>query len=211
MRGLDAMRATSAMRRTLSLTVLGLALLGTSACVRFGANPPERLLGISTDARIVAGKSTSSPADGALFVELPSVPRAIATQRVAVHDKANSYAYVKDALWVDSPARQFKAMLSETIAARTDKLVLDPGQYPTTTGHVLRGDLVDFGVDGATRTAVVTYDANLLANDGKAILRQRFSASRPLSKIDSTSVAPAISQAANEVAAAVADWIKAQP
>jgi cholesterol transport system auxiliary component len=87
--------------------------------------------------------------------------------------------------------------------------VLDPGQYPAKAGHILHGELTEFGVDAASHSARVTYDASLLAPDGQTIRHQRFSASRPVATIDADSVAPAINQAANDVAAAVADWIKA--
>jgi cholesterol transport system auxiliary component len=75
---------------------------------------------------------------------------------------------------------------------------------------MLEGNLLEFGVDAAKRSAVVTYDASLMSPDGLRLTRQRFSASVPVDEIDASSVAPAISQAANEVATAVADWIKAQ-
>jgi cholesterol transport system auxiliary component len=175
--------------------------------VRIGSKPPERLLGIASDARIAPGTSQSAAPQSALFIESPGVPKTIATQRVAVRADATSYAYVKDALWADTPAHQFQSLLGETIAARTGRLVLDPGQYPAQVGQVLHGELIEFGIDARTGTAVVTYDASLLTPDGQTVRRQRFSASAPVSKIGADTVAPAISKAANDVAAAVADWI----
>lgn len=189
--------------------LLALLLGTTSGCVRFGATPPEQLLGIASDARIAPGTAQSGATREALFIEQPSSPKALANQRVAVRVDATSYAYVKKAQWVDTPAHQFQALLAETIAVRTGRLVLDPGQYPAQSGNVLHGDLVEFGVDARTDQAVVTFDASLLGPDGQTVRHQRFSASRPVAQIDAVSVAPAISAAANEVAAAVADWVKA--
>jgi cholesterol transport system auxiliary component len=196
-----------AIYRTLRRAGTGLILVATAGCVQIGSKPPERLLGISADVRVPAGTSQSATPQSALFVEAPGVPRTISTQRVAVRANATSYAYVKNALWADTPAHQFQALLGETIAARTGRLVLDPRDYAATPGQVLHGELTEFGIDARSGTAVVTYDASLLTPDGQAVRRQRFSATAPVGKIDADSVAPAISRAANEVAAQVADWI----
>ncbi|MBN8818968.1 MAG: membrane integrity-associated transporter subunit PqiC [Sphingomonas sp.] len=193
--------------RLLALAI-GVALL--SGCVRLGSKPPERLLTITTQARAPAGETFSGSSDSALFVDLPVAPKSIATLRVAVRDGETSFTYLKDALWVDSPARQFQGLLGETIRARTGRLVLDPGQYLARRGQMLEGNLIEFGIDAATRRAVVTYDASLMSMDGTSIKRQRFTAAVPVSEIEADSVAPAISDAANQVAAAVADWLKAQ-
>lgn len=193
--------------RALRIAGAGLLLSTVAACVKIGSDPPQRLLGISSDARIAAGASLSATPQSALFVETPRVPRTISTQRVAVRADPTSYAYVKNALWADTPAHQFQALLGETIAARTGRLVLDPGQYPAQVGQILHGDLIDFGVDAPSGMAVVTYDASLLAPDGQTVRRQRFSATAPVSKIDADGVAPPISKAANDVAVQVADWL----
>lgn len=201
------MHAGAAVRRTLGLAALGLLVATTAGCVRIGTKPPEQLLAIASDARIAAGAAQSGAAQTALFVERPDVPKAIQTQRVAVRTNATSYAYVAKALWVDTPANQFQALLGETIAARTGRLVLDPGQYPAQIGQILHGELIEFGIDAQGRRAVVTFDASLLDRDGTTVRRQRFSATRPIAKIDSAHVAAPISAAANEVATQVADWL----
>lgn len=196
--------------RTAGLLLASAAALMSAGCVRFGAKPPGILLTIDAQAQAPAGETTSAPRHGALFVDLPTVPRAIANLRVAVRDSATSFAYVKGAQWVDMPARQFQSLLAETARARTNRLVLDPGQFLARRGQVLEGNLLDFGIDAASKRAVVTYDATLASPDGEELMRQRFTASVPVSRIDANSVAPAISQAANEVAVAVADWINTQ-
>ncbi len=198
-------------RRPTGLMLLSTALLMTAGCVRFGGKPPENLLTITSQAAAPAGETLSGTSQDALFVDLPVVPKSIATLRVAVRDGANSFAYVKDALWVDVPSRQFQGVLAETIRTRVGRLVLDPGQYLARRGQMLEGNLLEFGVDAAKRSAVVTYDASLMSPDGLRVTRQRFSSSVPVSEIDAASVAPAVSKAANDVATAVADWVKAQP
>ena len=204
------MTAAPIIRRTLGFAALGLMFAATAGCVRIGAKAPDRLLSISADARIAPGTGQSASAQSALFVELPDSAKTIANQRVAVRASPNAYAYVPKALWTDTPARQFRAVLSETIAARTGRLVLDPGQYLAQSNQILHGDLIDFGVDAQSNMAIVTYDASLLAPDGQTVRRQRFSASRPVSDIDADTVAGPISEAANEVATQVADWLGKQ-
>lgn len=197
-------------RRAAGLLALAAILTLNVGCVRFGSKPPEKLLTITSQAVAPAGETLSGTSQGALFVDLPVAAKAIATLRVAVRDSQNSFAYVKDALWVDAPSRQFQGVLAETIRTNTGRLVLDPGQYLARRGQMLEGNLLEFGIDTAKRSAVVTYDASLMSPDGLQVTRQRFSASVPVSTINSATVAPAISQAANEVATAVAAWVKAQ-
>lgn len=198
-------------QRAAGLLILAISLAATTGCVRFGAKPPERLLTITTATAAPAGEILSGATGSALFVNSPAVPRSIANLRVAVRDGQNSIAYVKDALWADTPSRQFQGVLAETIRTRTGRLVLDPGQFLARRGQILEGNLVEFGIDAMRRQAVVTFDASLMSPDGQSVQRQRFTASAPVSAIDANSVAPAISSAANEVAGAVADWLKAQP
>ena len=190
--------------------LIGLALAGLGGCVSFGGKPPPKLLSIATEAPLTPGRAQSGPTASALFVGIPTTPKAIATSRVAVHDGPNAFAYVKKALWVDIPAHQFQRLLSETIAARAGLLVLDPGQFLAPPGHVLHGELVDFSIEPARHRAIVSYDASLTGPDGKQVMTRRFSATAPISKVDANLVAPAISAAANEVAAQVADWVKTQ-
>lgn len=194
-------------RRTMRVVGTGLLVATAAACVRIGSPPPERLLSINSDARVAAGTNQSAASQAALFIESPRVPRTISTQRVAVRADPTSYAYVKNALWADTPAHQFQALLGETIAARTGRLVLDPGQFAAQGSQVLHGDLIDFSVDARSGMAVVTYDASLLTPDGQTVRRQRFTANAPVSKIDAATVAPSISKAANDVAVQVADWV----
>lgn len=200
-----------ASRRAAGLLLLGAAVLMSAGCVRFGGEAPRTLLTITSDALEPAGESVTATSQTALFVELPTSSKAIATLRVAVRDSETSFAYVKEALWVDLPTRQFQGLLSETIRTRASRLVLDPSQYLARPSQMLEGSLREFGVDAMTHRAVVTYDASLLSPDGQKVTRQRFTAAVPIGKIDAATVAPAISKAANQVAAAVADWVKAQP
>lgn len=198
------------MRKTAGAGLIA-ALLLTGGCVRFGTKPPNRLLGLTSSSSMAAGQVVIGTSKSAITVLTPVIARSIGTPRVAVVDSSGSFAYVKDALWVDTPDKLFQGLLSEAIAVRTGKLVLNPGQFIAEPSGQLLGQLIAFGIDAGNKQAVVTYDANLLAPDGSAISKQRFSATAPIGKINATTVAPAISKAANSVAEQVADWIKTQP
>ncbi|WP_264588584.1 ABC-type transport auxiliary lipoprotein family protein [Sphingobium sp. B2D3A] len=198
------------MRKAARAALITGLLISAAGCVKFGAEPPDRLLAIASTATVPAGVSASSASESALFIDVPNVPKALATPRVAVRENSTSFAYVKDAIWVDTPARQFQSLLSETIRSRSNILVLDPGQYLARTGYILNGDLVEFGIDATRREAVVTFDATMLSPDGLTVTRQRFTASAPVSRIDADGVAPAISAAANDVANAVATWVSSR-
>nr|GFD57848.1 hypothetical protein [Tanacetum cinerariifolium] len=69
--------------------------------------------------------------------------------------------------------------------------------------------LRNFGLDAATREAVVTYDAALTRAGETSVEKRRFEARVPVTSIDAGSAGPALSQAANQVAAQAADWVGA--
>jgi cholesterol transport system auxiliary component len=206
-RGAPTMTKRCAPSAAVLFTSLALAFM-TAGCVRFGAKPPAQLITIASEANVPVGSDFSGTAASALVVEEPATGRFLQTQRVLVNDGPNAIAYVKDALWADIPARQFRRLLAETISARSGILVLTPGQFATDPAGQLKGELIAFGVDAARGQALVTYDASLLSADGATIARQRFSATAPVGKIEAGSVAAPVSRAANLVAAQVADWVK---
>jgi cholesterol transport system auxiliary component len=117
-----------------------------------------------------------------------------------------SVTYLKDAFWVDTPDKLFTRLLSETIAARTGRVVLDPLQFSFNPGHRLTGQLHNFGLDASAMEAVVTYDA-ALARGAETVTTRRFEARVPVAAATRAAVAPALNQAANRVALDVAAWI----
>ena len=89
-------------------------------------------------------------------------------------------------------------------------MVLDTGQFSGDGGQRLTGELIDFGIDEAQQSAIVTYDAMLMTPSGVALARQRFTASAPVGgKINATSVGAPLNAAANQVATDVAAWVAA--
>jgi len=190
---------------SLSLMLTCLALGG---CVKLGEKPPARLLTISADAALPAGKSVSSTGIPTVMVLTPEVPRRLDTMRVPVQIDATAVAYVKNAQWSDAPRRMFARLLIETIAAGGEVFATSGDQYGMPAGARLNGELVDFGVDARTREAVVTFDAVLARPEGDQAVRRRFTARVPVRDIEADKVAGPINTAANQVAAEVAAWVK---
>jgi cholesterol transport system auxiliary component len=182
---------------------LGLALSG---CISFGAKPPEELLRLTPSQTIAPGTAQSVSAGEAISVLTPAVPAELASNRVPVRSGATAVAYVKDAQWVEPPARLFQRLLSDMIAARTGRPVLSSRQFSFDPGTRVTGQLQAFGVDEASQSAVVTFDAAVAR--GTAIQTRRFEARVPVSVIEAAQVGAALNQAANQVAAEVADWLK---
>ena len=183
-----------------------LALFALSGCISFGSEPPPYLLTLTSAATVPAATSRTAAAGEAITVVTPTVPQALATARVPVVSNGTAIAYVKDAQWVDTPNALFGRLLSETIAARTGRVVLDPQQFSFDPGIRLTGHLQSIGVDSDTMEAVVLYDA-ALSRGADRVETRRFEARVPVAAVETAAVGTALNQAANQVAADVAAWI----
>lgn len=188
------------------IAALAFISAGLSGCVSFGSEPPPSLLTLSADSEIVAGKTTTGAATSAVIVDMPEAARKIENLRLPVQVDDTSLAYLKDAVWVDRPARMFRSLLSETIAARSDRLVLDEVERSGQSDMRLSGTLVDFGYDARTKEAVVTFDAVRRTGSGE-IEKRRFQAREDVYEAEAGPVGNAINVAANKVAVEIADWI----
>ena len=184
-----------------------LAALPLSACISFGAEPPDQLLTLNSTAQVPVGQTQNSANAKAIVVTVPVTSASLAVQRVPVQATATSIAYVKDAQWTEPPARLFARLLSDTIAARTGRVALSQVQAVTESNDQLDGELRNFGLDAATSEAVVTYDAALTRSGRDNTEKRRFEARVPVTAIDALTVGPALNQAANQVAGQVADWV----
>ena len=178
-----------------------------SGCISFGAKPPNQLLSLTASQGVTPGTAHAVGSGEAVTVLWPSVSTELATARVPVQVSPTSVAYLKDAQWVEAPNRLFARLLGETIEARTGKPVLSGRQFAIDPGMRISGQLLKFGVDAATTSAVVTFDA-AVARSGGNIQTRRFEARVPVAEIEAVPVGVALNQAANQVAADVADWIK---
>jgi cholesterol transport system auxiliary component len=191
------------MNRTIIVAGLAFALSG---CISFGEKPPKQLLSLTPSQTAPVGATQSVAAGEAITVLVPTVPAELATTRVPVQATATSLAYVKDAQWVEPPNRLFARLLAETIEARTGRPVLSGRQFAFDPGARVTGQLLRFGVDASSQSAVVTFDAAVAR--GAVIQTRRFEARVPVTEVESATVGVALNQAANQVAAEVADWIK---
>ena len=184
-----------------------LATAPLAGCISFGAAPPPTLLTIESAAAVPVGPVQRTGGAGAVTVSVPSVPQALATARVPVQATPTTIAYVKDAQWAEPPARLFARLMGDTLTARTGRLVLSPGQSAVDPGARLGGELRRFDLDATARVAVVTFDASLIRGDAGAVEKRRFEARVPVAAIDAANAGTALGQAANQVAAEVADWV----
>lgn len=177
------------------------------ACVSFGgAEPPPSLLSLSPDQKLSAGAMQSGPQTGSLVVALPASPQKLNTVRVPVQTSGTGIAYLKDAVWIDKPARLFQDLLSETIAARNGRLVLSAAEAGGRAKTYITGDLVNFDLDGPSLTVTVTYDAVKMIED-KPVEKKRFEATEAVIAAEPGPVGQGLNKAANRVAADVAKWV----
>ncbi len=185
-------------------------ILTLPGCISIGGKPPAQLLSLDAAQKVAPGTVRSAASGTSITVADPEAPKLLDTVRVPVRTTPTSLAYVTDVQWADTPRHLFQRLLSETIAATSNRIVLDPGQYSADAGQRLMGELVEFGLDEASNSAIVTFDAILAGPGGTAITRQRFTASVPVgAKITATSVGVPLNSAANKVATDVAAWLAA--
>jgi cholesterol transport system auxiliary component len=199
---------TNGSTRAGMILLASLAALSLSGCVKFAGKAPPQLLNLTAATGPVANESRMAGAGQAIVIAIPGAPQAIATNRVAVNDGPVTVAYVKDAFWVEPPARLFQRLLTETVGAKTGKVVLDTRQFAMEPGVILSGQLRSFGIDAQAGKAVVVYDAAMSRDKGKTVTTRRFEASEPVAVVDALSSGRALNRAANRVADEVADWVK---
>jgi len=185
------------------------AALPLAGCISFGAKPPPSLLTLEATSAPRVGAEQNSAGTRSITIQLPATPASIAGARVPVQATPTTIAYVKDAQWAEPPARLFARLLSDTVSARSNMVVLSTVQSIGDPSATLAGELRRFGLDATTREAVVTYDASLTRAGKETVEKRRFEARVPVAAIDATTAGPALSQAANSVAVEVADWVAA--
>jgi cholesterol transport system auxiliary component len=195
-------------RGTSGVALLVAALL-LGGCVNIGAGgkPPAQLLSLTTKAVETSNLPRTAGVGQPIVIAVPTAPAAIMSNRVAVQDGPVSIAYVKDAVWVEPPVRLFQRLLSETVAAKTGKVVIDPRQFAVTPGIRLTGQIKSFGMDARSGRAVIIYDAVISRDGGKTVEARRFEASEPVAVVEAVPVGIALNAAANRIAEEVAAWV----
>ena len=183
------------------------ATVALTGCISFGAKPPPSLLTLDATAQPQPGRTQTSADARSIVVQTPVVPTSLATARVPVQATPGTIAYIKDAQWSEPPARLFARLLSDTLTAQANIVVLSPAQSVSDPSGNLGGELRTFGVDATAQQAVVVYDASLTRVNATAVEKRRFEARVPVAAIDATSAGSALNQAANQVAGEVATWV----
>lgn len=182
-------------------------LLALGGCISLGGKVPPYLLTLDAAAAPqVAAPRTASEAN-VLTILIPTAPQKLKTTRIPVQQADDTVAYVVEAQWVEAPTRLFQRLLSETVMARSNRVVLDEGQYLTAPGDQLAGQLLEFGVDARTNEVVAVYQAMLVTAGGKSVTQKRFEARERIAAVESKAVGAALGVAANRIAADVAAWL----
>ncbi|HOB15343.1 MAG TPA: ABC transporter [Novosphingobium sp.] len=188
------------------LTVLPLAL---SACVSLGGGGgkgPATLLTLTPAATAPAGSAISAPAAEALMVMEPETDQSLAVLRVPVQVDDANIAYLQGAQWVERPTRLFRALLAETLRAKTGRLVLEDSQSNVpVAGLRLSGRLIAMGYDARSRSVVVRFDAIRTGPNGEVQTKRFESVIDGVAPVPAE-VGPALNKAANAVADDVAAW-----
>ena len=198
------MRPDRPFKLRLVAAVLAPAML--AGCISFGAEPPPTLFNLTPTAMQPAGSGQTTLAEQTLAVMDIEAPRKLQVLRVPVQIDDANIAYLQEAQWVEVPTNLFAALLAETIRTRGNRVVVETGEARFAADTQLTGTLREMGYDARTGSVVVRYDA-VIRNENGVLRTQRFEASVPGVAAEAEFVAPALNQAANEVAVAVADWI----
>jgi cholesterol transport system auxiliary component len=197
------------LRNLVRIGALAALPLALSACVSLGGGGklPATLLTLTPSASAPAGSTASSTAAEALMVMEPETDQHLAVLRVPVQVDDANIAYLQNALWVEKPARLFRALLAETLRAKGGRLVLEDSQATVPVGgERLSGRLIAMGFDARTGSVVVRYDAIRTTPSG-TVQTKRFESVVPGITPDPVAVGPALNKAANDVAAQVAAWM----
>lgn len=181
-------------------------MLALPGCVSLGGKVPDQLLTLTPDATAAAGAQVAGTLGDAIAVLDPGTPRELDVQRIPVQVNDTEIAYVKDATWVEKPARLFRNLLSETIRAGGTRLVISGADEQYAAATKLTGQLIAMGYDARSQSVVVRYDA-VLSSPGGRIRTRRFEAEVAGVRPKARYVAPALNDAANQVAAQVAEWV----
>lgn len=195
-----AFRGTAAV--ALALSVAGCSL---GSLLGGGGKPPPVLYTLTPEAAPQLS-ARSAPVGEAVTISAPVISSELRTIRVPVQVSPTQVQYVQDLQWIDTPDRLFQDLVAETIRRTTNRVVLDPKQSSLDPGLVVTGELMRFGYDAQLQSVIVHYDAALSTRGGTHVETRRFEARLPADGTAAT-VAPALNQAANQVALQVAQWI----
>jgi len=192
---------------TARIALAAFLALGLAGCISLGGGKaPETLFNLTATSAAPAGALAGGSLGQAIVVSEPETDKRLAVQRIPVQIDDANVAYLKDAAWVERPARLFRSLLAETIRAKGTRLVLEDSAVEAGGAVHLAGRLLDMGYDARRKAAVVRYDAIRQIGSGP-VTTQRFESVVPVAEPTGPYVGPALNQAANQVAQEVADWL----
>ncbi len=195
------------MKRAMKTAVIAaLGAVALTGCVSLGGKAPPALITLSAANAPAQGYARSGRIADAIVITEPEADARLAVTRVPVQVDDSTVQYLKDAMWVEKPARLFRRLLAETVTARSNRLVLDTVEPVGGPRVKIGGRLVDFGYDARTSSAIVRFDAVRETGSGN-VERRRFEAVVPGVAAEAGPVGAALNRAANDVAGQVANWI----
>lgn len=197
------LRSKAFVSLALAATLTGCSLGGL---LGGGTKGPTTLFTLSPAAADPGAITRTANAGQAVTIGTPLLPKALRTVRVPVQLTPTDVQYVPNMQWVDTPDRLFQDLLEETVRRTTNRVVLDPHQAAMDPGLVVTGELQRFGYDASSGQVMVVYDASASTAGGTRVEVRRFEAAAPADG-SARSVGTALNQAANQVAAEVAQWV----
>lgn len=192
-------------RRAARLGIVPLVLM-LSGCLGMGGKTPDQLLTLTPAVVASPGSTASGTVKEAIAVIEPAAGQRLDVNRVPVQVSDTQVAYLEDAVWVEKPARLFRGLIAERIRAGGTRLVLDETDQQYAAATKLNGRLIDLGYDARNQTVVVRFEGVLNSADGR-ISTRRFESEVTGVSPKVGAVGSALNQAANDVAAQVAQWV----
>ncbi len=182
------------------------ASLLLSGCLGLGGKAPKQLISLVPTSSAQAGPAVTADSKNAIVIMDPESDRSLEMLRVPVRVNAATIAYLTDVAWIEKPSRQFRGVLAETLRTRTQRLVVEDGDFDAVGSTMLTGRLLAMGYDAPTQSVVVRIDMQRHEKGG-AITSRRFEAVVPGIQAKAAPVAAALGTAVNDVAGQVATWV----
>jgi cholesterol transport system auxiliary component len=190
-------------RRAFSAFLIAAPAAALGGCVGGGAAPTTFDLSAVLDGDL---RGTPS-AGGQILVAEPTAIQAYDGERILAKSIARGLSFLPNAQWADRLPALIQTRLVQTL--ENSNRFRNVGRV----GDALDADLTlitdirAFEAEEATREAVVTLSAKIVASDSGRILRGTvFSARHPVATIDGPGASAALDAALGEVLVAIATW-----
>ncbi|WP_232332764.1 ABC-type transport auxiliary lipoprotein family protein [Novosphingobium aquimarinum] len=194
------------MARVLAMAGVLAGTVALSGCLGLGGKTPDQLISLTPRTAADTGAVSNGKMSDAIVVLNPDTDRSLDMLRVPVRVDAATIAYLKDVAWVEKPARQFRALLAETLRAKTGRIVVEGGDFEVAGQTMIGGRLLQMGYDAPQQAVIVRFEAMRTGVDGTVTTR-RLESRIPGVVAEAAPVASALNSAANDVAGQVADWV----